>query len=96
MNLNSEELKELDKYIERKVLKIIKERENRYGNMQGWDAKVSSVNEDGTINVILIIDPSENIIPNLKNNTGLALIINDAVQLHSISTLKNAFIGIKK
>jgi hypothetical protein len=96
-NLTSEELQFLDRYIEQKVIKIVKEiKKSDYGNMQGWDAKVSSVNGDGTVNAILTIDPTQKVIPNLKNNSGKTLIANDNVYLYSISTLKNAFIGCKK
>lgn len=95
MELSNSDLKALDKYIEQKVQKIIKEELNKYGNMHGWSAKVSSVNGDGTVNVKLSSD-NINIIPSLKNKTGVTLVANDEVFLYSISSLSNAYVGIKK
>jgi len=95
MEFTNEELKSLDKYIEQKAQKIIKEEMNKYGIMKGWSAKVSSVNGDGTVNVKLSTDDI-NVIPNIKNKSGVSLVQNDEVFLFSISSLKNAFIGVKK
>lgn len=95
MDFTNEELKGLDKYIEKKVKKIVQEELDKYGIMKGWSAKVSSVNVDETVNVTLATD-SAKIIPNLKNKSGIALVENNEVFLFSISSLSNAFIGIKK
>lgn len=95
MDINSSEFANfLDNIIEQKVQKIIKEKLNDYGIMKGWSAKVNVINGDGTINVTLAGDTT--IIPNLKNKSNVTLSVNDEVFLFSISSLSNAFIGIKK
>jgi len=92
---NSKDFSELlGNIIEQKIQKVVKEEMNKSGNMRGFAAKVSSVNGNGTVNVILAGETT--IIPNLKNKTNQTLVANDEVFLFSISNLSNAFVGIKK
>lgn len=86
----------LNDIIEKKVNQIVEQRMKKYGVMHGWSAIVSSVNTDGTVNVYLAGDKSTNIIPNLKNKSNTTLSANDEVFLFSISSLTNAFVGVKK
>lgn len=97
IDLNSAEFARiLNTIIEQKVNQIVDQRMKKYGVMHGWSAIVSSVNSDGTANVYLAGDLTTNIIPNLKNKSNATLSVNDEVFLFSISSLTNAFIGIKK
>lgn len=96
MDLNSPEFAHfLNEMIKNRVQKEVKEELSKFGIVRGWSAKVSSVNGDGTVNVTLATD-SVNIIPNLKNKSGVALIANDEVELRSMSSLNSAYVGIKK
>jgi len=95
MDLNSSEFAQwFNKIIEQKVQKIVSQKLAEYGVMKGYSAIVSSVNPNLTVNVTLAGDTT--IIPSLKNKTGVTLIAGDEVFLHSISSLSNSYIGIKK
>jgi len=84
----------LNNIIEQKVKKIVQSKLLEYGIMKGYSAIVSSVNPDSTVNIKLAGDTV--VIPSLKNKSNEVLIANDEVFLFSISSLSNAFIGIKK
>ena len=95
MDLDSVEFAQfLNNIIEQKVKKIVQSKLLEYGIMKGYSAIVSSVNPDSTVNIKLAGDTV--VIPSLKNKSNEVLIANDEVFLFSISSLSNAFIGIKK
>jgi len=95
MDINSTEFAQfLNNIIEQKVKKIVQSKLLEYGIMKGYSAIVSSVNPDSTVNIKLAGDTV--VIPSLKNKSNEVLIANDEVFLFSISSLSNAFIGIKK
>ena len=96
MDINSIEFAQLlDETIEKKVNKIVNETlNNKFGIMKGWSGKVSNINSDGTVDVIIV--GQKNPITNLKNKSGQILNISDEVFLYSISSLSNAYVGTVK
>ncbi len=98
MDINSHEFANyLDKIIEQKVQQLVNAALNRFGIMHGWVGKVVAVNANGTVNVQLFTGAtSPSTIPNLLNKSGVTLNVNDEVELHSISSLINAYVAVKK
>lgn len=94
MDINTTEFANfINTIVEEKTKKIIDQKLNSFGIIKGWVATVESVNPDSTINVQL--PNSTEIMSNLINKSGEVLIATDEVELHSISTLSNAYVAIK-
>jgi len=83
----------LDKLIDQKARAIVQQELQKYGVLHVWDAIVTSVS--GNTASVKLIGESK-IIPDLKNKTNQVLVAGDEVQLHSPSSLTNAYIGIAK
>lgn len=90
----SDEIAFLNKFIEDKARQIAISEINKVGNMKGWYGVVIAVNVDGTCNIQKIGDAT--ILQNIINDTGLTLNVGDSVELHSIGSLTNASIRLKK
>lgn len=96
MQLNDTEFSRfLNNIIETKVKSIIKIFLQKFGIMKGWSATVVEVNVDETIDVQIAGDSTTTIL-NLKNKSGVSLSAGDEVELHSISSLSNAYVAICK
>jgi len=96
MDLNSSEFAQfLDKLIEKKARQIIQAEYAKFGNLKGWVATIVGVAGDNSTADVQRIGESVTI-PSLLNKTGVTLLIGDEVELHSLSSLSNSYIGIKK
>jgi len=95
MGFAREEIDFLDKYIEKKARQIFQAEYSKFGNLKGWVAKLVAVSVDNTTADVQLIGESV-IISSLLNKTGATLLIGDEVELHSLSSLSNAYISIKK
>lgn len=81
----------LDKYVTEKLENEIK----KLKFMKTYSAIVNTVNGNGTINVTLAGDNT--VISNLKNRTGVTLIVGDSVLLYApTNSLNNMYVGIKR
>lgn len=87
-------VKDLEESLTNAIFRIVRQEMDKFGNMRGWSATVVSVNPDGTCNVQMPGDTT--VISSLKNKTRVVLSAGDEVELHSISTLSSAYIGIAK